>query len=354
MTASDDKLRDVQGEDVNCMTENGWADRDVHFLAFQSLVRWKKLKGLPKMLLYLDGGGEALNVDGLTYLASHDIAVVVFPPGTSSRLQPCDTCFFGVLKKIMSYLASNDGVIPSQTNALFYWYRALKYQSVVSRKGLVEWILSAWRKAGLIPFTAAGFDWKEMVGAGLRLGRKVTEESWEAAQAKFALTPTEQAALLEQIRHTATVLGTVAGQKQLARAVAAFERNAVVNAADQLSSRQDERDAKEAEKSAAAARAVLRKAATAAKKAALEEKRAMRALEEATGGKSASSTNSAISSSAAASTASASTKKRKRSASTASKAAVVEVPVESVKTTAVETDSRYRRKKSKVDSAYIY
>ena len=229
VTYTEDKLRDVEDEDVLEMTENGWADRNVHFHAFQSLVSYKNRKGLAKMLLYLDGGGESLNVDGLSFLAQNDITVVVFPPGTSSRLQPCDTCFFGVLKKIMACLAERDGAIPSQSNALFYWYRALRYQSAVTKKSLKDWILAAWRKAGLIPFSTDGFDWKDFVGAGLRIGQTVTAESWNAAKARFTLTAEEEEKLLEMVTTKATIFDTPEGKKRIARSEAAVSRTAVRN-----------------------------------------------------------------------------------------------------------------------------
>ena len=345
VTASEDKLRDVEGEDVLEMTENGWADRKVHFHAFQSLVKYKNRMGLEKMLLYLDGGGESLNVDGLSFLAQNNITVVVFPPGTSWKLQPCDTSFYGVLKKIMSCLADKDGVIPSQSNALHYWYRALKYQSTTTKKTLKDWIMTGWRKAGLIPYSLEGFHSKEFVGAGVRIGKTVTAESWKAAQVRFSLTAGEEEELLEKIKTKATIFETPVGRKRLERSLAAVTRTAVVNARDTLLGLIEAREAKEAEVSARAARVALRKAATVAKKALLAEKKAARALEDALGEKAYPTTSSAISSSEAIPTAASRPRKRKRSVSATSVLSDAHVSAE---TSEIETSSRGRPKKRNV------
>ena len=119
VTFTEDKLRDVEDEDALERSENGWADCSVHFHAFQSLVNYKNRKEIAKMLLYLDGEGESLNVDGLSFLAHNDVTVVVFPPVTSSHLQPCDTCSFGVLEMIMACLAERECAIPSHSNAVY-------------------------------------------------------------------------------------------------------------------------------------------------------------------------------------------------------------------------------------------
>ena len=253
-------------------TDRGWADATCHAVAAQVLVKWMENHGLAKALLFVDGANDHLDVNILIYLITHNVTVVILPPGCSGKLQPLDLTVFGPVKRVMVSQAEKDEIILSTSNAVQYFHLACNATSARSGMGIRQWAIAGFGKAGISPFNIDAFSWKDFAAAGHRQGKVITEESHAEARENAKLSASAISTLLEEVKAFPNVLSTAAGQRAVRRSAAFISKSIVLTGNERLSQLIEKRDAKEAEETARKERKAARVASAAAKKGAAKSK----------------------------------------------------------------------------------